>query len=182
MKTAIFLAEGFEEIEAVSIIDVLRRGQVSVDLVSITEKLEVKGAHGISLIADGLFEGMSFQDHDMLLLPGGMPGTKNLLKHQGLCLLLKEFNEEGKSLGAICAAPSVLGQLGILKNKKATCYPGFEDQLLGCKVLNQNIVVSHNITTGKGAGVAIQFALEILRSYHTQEYVDQLRDSLIVSK
>lgn len=182
MKAAIFLTEGFEEIEAVSIIDVLRRGQVTIDLISITGKLEVEGAHHIKVMGDQLFEDMSFEDFDMLLLPGGMPGTKNLLAHEGLCSLLKEFNEAQKPLGAICAAPSVLGQLGILNNKEGTCYPGFEDQLLGCKVLDQNVVVSHNIVTGKGAGVAIDFALEILKAYHTDDYVNQLRNSLIASK
>lgn len=182
MKVAVFLADGFEEIEAISIIDVLRRGMIEVDTISISENFEVNGAHGIIVIADKKFSEEQFDYYDMLVLPGGMPGTTNLGKHEGLCKLLTRFALEGKKLAAICAAPSVLGQLRILEGKEATCYPGFEKQLIGCKLMNKDVVVSDNIITGKGAGVAIDFALELLKVYKAHDFVENLRIKLIASR
>lgn len=180
MKAAIFLAEGFEEIEAVATIDVLRRGGLDLTIASVKESKEVTGSHGITIIAEQLFNEMYFDAFDMLILPGGMPGTKNLRAHIELCELLLRFYQENKVLCAICAAPSILGELGILDGKKATCYPGFEGALKGCEVLDQPVVASGRIITGKGAGVAIQFGLEILRLIKDAEYVDSLQKSLIV--
>ncbi|PKM94071.1 MAG: DJ-1 family protein [Firmicutes bacterium HGW-Firmicutes-1] len=181
MKVAIFLAEGFEEIEAISIIDVLRRGEANVDTISISNSQYVEGGHSITIKADKLFTETQFDDYDMLVLPGGMPGTTNLGKHKQLCALLIEFNKKGKTLGAICAAPSVLGELGILNNKESTCYPGYESQLIGCKVKNMDIVTSNNVITGKGAGVAISFALELLKTSKDSSYIEALRKKMIMS-
>ncbi|PKM50923.1 MAG: DJ-1 family protein [Firmicutes bacterium HGW-Firmicutes-7] len=180
MNVAVFLAEGFEEIEAISIIDVLRRGEANVDTISISNSVCVEGGHRITVKADKLFSGTQFEDYDMLILPGGMPGTTNLGKHEQLCKLLVEFNEKGKKIGAICAAPIVLGKLGILDNKEATCYPGYEDQLKGCVVVNSDIVTSSNIITGKGAGVAILFTLELLKLSKDHDYVEALKKKLIL--
>lgn len=182
MKVAVFLADGFEEIEAISIIDVLRRGEVDVKTISITERLNVEGGHGIIVQADHFFSDIEFNDYDVLVLPGGMPGTTNLGKHNGLCNLLKRFSIEGKKIAAICAAPSILGQLKLLEGKEATCYPGYEKQLTGGKFKNMDIVISDNIITGKGAGVAIDFALRILKWCKDDEYVENLRKKLIASK
>lgn len=180
MKVAIFLADGFEEIEAISVLDVLRRGEFTVDSISISENLEVKGAHGISIITDKVFSKVKFDNYDILVLPGGMPGTTNLLKHKGLCNLLKEFNLEGKTIGAICAAPIVLGHLEILKDKEGTCYPGFEEQLIDCNIINENVVVSDNIITAKGAGVALNFALKILSTKRDDAYIERLMKTMII--
>lgn len=179
MKMALFLAEGFEEIEAVAIVDVLRRGGVEVDMISVTASKQVAGAHQIVVLADCLFADANFSTYEMLLLPGGMPGTKNLKTHTALCKLLIEFHLKEKFLGAICAAPSILGELGILNGKQATCYPGFEKYLIGCTYVDQAVVRSDYILTGKGAGVAIQFGLEILRIFHDDEFVNELSVRMI---
>lgn len=161
-KVAVFLAEGFEEIEAISIIDVLRRASIEVTTVSVTGNPKVTGSHKIAVFADKVFEDMDYSSFDMLVLPGGMPGAKNLNKHAGLKELILQFNKLEKSLGAICAAPLVFGQLGILKDKNATCFPGFEQYLEGAKITGSAKEVAGNIITGKGAGVAIEFALQIV--------------------
>lgn len=182
MKVVVFLARGFEEIEAVSIIDVLRRGELTVDTVSISKNKDVEGAHGIIIRADQLFYEASLEDYDMIILPGGMPGANNLGENEDLCDLLMKYNVQGKWIGAICAAPSVLGKLHILEGISATCYPGFEKFLCGCEVRNEDIVKSRNIITGKGAGVAIKFALEVLTLFQSASYVDELRKTMMVTQ
>lgn len=182
MKTAIFLAKGFEEIEAINIIDVLRRGEVTIDIISVAGNIKVEGAHGIEVNADYLFYETSYEDYDMIILPGGMPGTNNMAKHEDLCKLILDFYEQGKMIAAICAAPSILGRLGILNGHAATCYPGFEKYLEDCKIKDDDVVKSRNIITGKGPGVAMKFALEILSLYHELTYIEDLRKSLILSK
>lgn len=182
MKAAIIMAKGFEEIEAISIIDVLRRGEMEVDIISIAGKIDVEGAHGIIVSTDKTFYTVDYSEYDILILPGGMPGTENLFKNEDLCNLLIDFNNKGKIIGAICAAPSILGQLGILEGKTATCYPGWEDKLIGCEVSDHDIVVSHNVITGKGPGVAIKYALEILKLSKDLAYVEELRKQMICSK
>ena len=125
-KVALFLANGFEEIEALATVDILRRAQLTVETISISDKKSVTGAHNLSVIADKTFQEANFSDVGLLVLPGGMPGAKNLNEHEELKQLISQFNEEGKLIAAICAAPMVLGGLGLLKDRRATCYPGFE--------------------------------------------------------
>jgi len=179
-KIAVHLAEGFEEIEAISIIDVLRRAGFEVSVVSITGELLVAGAHQISVKADVLFENIDYSEIDMLVLPGGMPGARNLKAHIGLAEQLVNFNDEGKPIGAICAAPLVLGNLGILKDVKATCYPGFEGELHGAIVTENEVELSGTVVTGKGAGVAIEFALKIVEMLLDKKTVDELAAKMIV--
>jgi len=181
-KIAVHLAEGFEEIEAVSIIDVLRRAEINVTIVSVTEKSEVTGSHGIKINADQLFNVINYELIDMIILPGGMPGASNLNNHLGLREQILNFYDNKKLLGAICAAPLVFGSLGILKDKKATCYPGFENQLHGAIVTGENIEVSDNIITAKGAGVAIDFALKIVEILKGKELANKLAQKMIVLK
>lgn len=181
-KVAVFLATGFEEIEAISIIDVLRRGGIELDIVSVSGMEFVEGAHGITVKSDALFFSIDFSDYELFILPGGMPGTTNLAKHEGLCELLKNVFGQGKRIGAICAAPSVLGELGLLEGKLATCYPGFEDQLVGANVINQDIVRDGNLITGRGAGVAMEFGLELLKDYMSNEEVENLSNKLVLGK
>lgn len=161
-KVALFLAEGFEEIEALGTTDILRRAQIDVVTVSITNDKTVKGAHNIKVEADNTFSNIDFTDFDMLILPGGMPGAKNLNEHIELKNLLTEFNSKQKFIAAICAAPMVLGGLGLLKNKRATCYPGFEPELIGATITGENVVVDENIITGKGPGLVFDFGLRIV--------------------
>jgi len=179
-KAAIFLATGFEEIEAISIIDVLRRGEVKLDIVSVSGMEFVEGAHGIVVKSDALFFSIDFSEYDLFILPGGMPGSLNLAKHEGLCDLLLQIHQKGKHIGAICAAPSVLGQIGILEGHQATCYPGFEKKLTGAVVLDKDVVRDNNLITGKGAGVAMHFALELLKDYKSIDEVNELSEKLIM--
>jgi len=153
-KVIVFLAEGFEEIEAITPIDILRRAECDVTIVSITDSLTVTGAHGISLIADAHFNDMNSFDSDVIFLPGGMPGSLHLNEHNGVKTVVKKQVETGKYVAAICAAPLVLGGLGLLRNKQATCYPGHESTLIGAKITNQQCVTDGNIITANGPGAA----------------------------
>ena len=178
-KAYIFLADGFEEIEGLTVVDILRRAGIEIRMVSIMGKKQITGSHGITVEADELFEHADFEDASMLILPGGMPGTRHLGAHKELGLLLQKAAAAGKKVAAICAAPSVLGGLGILKGKKAACYPGFEDQLTGAEVSMEPVVVSGNVTTSRGMGTAIPFALSLVAGVQGQEAADQLRKAII---
>jgi len=173
-KVYLFLADGFEEIEALTVTDLLRRIRVDVEMVSIDGSLAVKGAHGIEVKADVLFEDASFDDGDMLVLPGGMPGTRNLLNHEGLEKLIHIYNVEEKYLAAICAAPSVFGAFGILEGKKATCFPGFEQKLKGAKVINDRVVADGHVITSRGMGTAIDFGLKLVELLADEETASEL--------
>lgn len=161
-KVYIFLADGFEEIEALTVVDLLRRVKIEILMVSITGNLQVTGAHDIKVLSDALFDDINFEDSDLLVLPGGMPGTTGLMEHEGLDMLLRSFHKENKKMAAICAAPSVLGSKGILAGKKATCYPGFENKLTDSTVVNEDVVEDGNVITSKGMGTAIDFSLAII--------------------
>ncbi|SHE28988.1 DJ-1 family glyoxalase III [Alkalibacter saccharofermentans] len=180
MKAAIFLAEGFEEIEALATVDVLRRGGISVKTVSVTEKFDVEGAHGITVLADILFEDTDFHGVDILILPGGMPGTRNLEKHKGLIELIKKFHNDKKWIAAICAAPKILGKLGLLKGQIATCYPGFEKDLEGAILSDESVVLSSNLITSRGAGTAVLFGLKLVEVLKNKETADELKEKMIV--
>ena len=162
MKAFVFLADGFEEIEAIAPIDILRRADIEVITISISNKKEVLGAHGITILADHLFTEVDFSNSDLLFLPGGMPGTKNLDTHHDLKKLLQNQAEQGKYIAAICAAPSILGKMGLLEGKEAICYPGYENQLSGAIISEKKIVKSESVLTAKGAGVAVEFALRLV--------------------
>ena len=178
-KVFIFLAEGFEETEAVATTDIMRRGELDVTTVSLTGKLPVTGAHGITLNADALFENTDFSKGDMLVLPGGMPGASNLDAHQGLRNLLLQYAKEGKKLAAICAAPLVLGGLDLLQGKKATAYPGFESTLKGAEYVKAGVVKDGNIITGRGPGWAIDFGLAIVEALQGKAQADSVAEGLL---
>ncbi len=169
MEVIVCLADGFEEIEAVTVIDVLRRAAIKVITVSINGTYEVAGAHAVIVKADRLFEMADFGSADMIVLPGGMPGAVNLNNHAGLREKIGEFNRSGKWLGAICAAPLVLGELGILEGREVTCYPGFEKYCRNAHLHSGTVVTDRNIITGKGAGVAMQFALVLVEMLKGKE-------------
>ncbi|MDH6534267.1 DJ-1 family protein [Parabacteroides sp. 52] len=179
-KAFVFLATGFEETEAVGTIDVLRRAGIDTTVVSITGDIQVTGAHGLPVIADTLYEKADFTMADALVLPGGMPGSNNLnafdpLKEQ----LLKQFNA-GKIVAAICAAPLVLGGLGILKGKRATCYPSFEPQLTGATVTGEAAEVDGNVITGKGPGLVFHFGLALVSSLKGEAVAEEVAAGLLV--
>jgi len=179
MKTAIFLAKGFEEMEAVCPIDILRRAGVDVVTVSISDKKEVEGAHKMIFTADFLFEEIDFSQIEMIILPGGMPGAANLANHANLCGTILDFADADKRIAAICAAPSVvLGGLKLLKGKEAICYPGYEAGMRTERISEKTVVTDGTITTAKGPGVAMQFALELVRILKGEELVLKLKKDL----
>ena len=177
----VFTADGFEEIEGLTVVDLMRRAGAQVQMVSISDGLAVKGSHGIEIKADTFFEDVDFGQADLLVLPGGMPGTLHLGEHQGLTKLLTETAAQGKRVAAICAAPGVLGGLGLLKEKRAVCYPGFEDKLTGAQVGTEEVVTDGNITTSRGLGTAIPFALELISLLFGQEKAAEIGASVIYS-
>ena len=177
-KVYVFLAEGFEEMEAVTPIDLLRRAGVDAKLVSVTGNRAVTGAHGVTYLADLLFEEIE-EDADMLVLPGGLPGAQNLQDNEALGKLLLKFHEEGKFVCAICAAPMVLGHLGILQGKKATIYPGMEDRLIGATPVADKVCRDGNVITGKGPGAAMTFAITLVEALAGKEVADKLRTSTV---
>jgi 4-methyl-5(b-hydroxyethyl)-thiazole monophosphate biosynthesis len=173
------LAPGFEEIEAITIIDVLRRAGISVTTVSLSESVDVEGAHGITVKADKLFSGSVFDGADMIVLPGGMPGSVNLNNHEGLRRKIVEFNNQGRYLGAICAAPLVFGELGLLKNREATCYPGFEHHLKEAILSTQPVVQDGKIITGRGAGKALGFSLMLVEVLAGKNVAESIGEKMI---
>lgn len=181
MKIYLHLAEGFEEIEAITVVDVLRRADMDVETVSITGKKEVAGAHNITVTADKLFEEINYDKGTMIVLPGGMPGTINLENHAGLTEKIKAYARQDKRLAAICAAPMILGRLGILNYKTATCYPGFEKELIGANYLaSVPVVQSGKIITSRGPGTAILFALKIVEVLIGPNKAEAIRESMQV--
>jgi 4-methyl-5(b-hydroxyethyl)-thiazole monophosphate biosynthesis len=174
MRTFVFLADGFEEIEAIVPIDILRRADIEVTTVSVSDNYEVCGAHGISVLADSLFAETDFSNSDLLLLPGGMPGTKHLDEHEGLKKLIQRQADQSKNIAAICAAPSILGKMGLLQGKEAICYPGFENQLHGALVSTSSVVQSGFITTAKGPGAAVDFALHLVGVLKGNDVMNQI--------
>lgn len=178
----VFLAEGFEEVECLTAVDILRRGGLTVSMVSVTGSLWVTGAHGISIKADVLFENAVNDKADILVLPGGMPGAKHLQEHKKLgALLVSEANKK-TLIGAICAAPAVLGRLHLLEGKRACCYPGFEGELLGAEVLKEPVVVDERIITSRGMGTAIAFSLALLKQIKGEAQAKQVADSILYSE
>ena len=175
----VFLADGFEEIEGLTVVDLLRRAGVGVDMVSVTGRLGISGSHGIRVEADVLFEEADFSGTDMLVLPGGMPGTVHLQEHQGLKELLEDFYSREKYIAAICAAPSILGGLGFLKGRRACSYPSKENELTGAEVVRTPVAVDGNIITSRGMGTAIPFSLELISILCGAEKSDAVRESII---
>jgi len=162
MKALVFLATGFEEMEAVGTIDVLRRGNIETVTVSVTGNKTVIGVHNIPVIADELFENIDCSVYNALVLPGGGPGSEMLNKHQGVRKALVEHYNNNKLIAAICASPRVFGSLGLLNGKNATCYPGIEPELIGATILNEPAVTDGNIITGQGPALVFDFGLAIL--------------------
>ena len=181
-KVYLFLADGFEMIEGLTVVDILRRAGIEIKMVSLNDTLEVVSSHKVCVKADCFFHEMKESEAAMYVLPGGLPGTNHLMSHDGLRELLLSSNENGVELAAICAAPSVLGKNGLLKGKKATCYPGFEDQLLEAVVVEEGVVATDGVITGRGMGESIPFALAIVERLVGQEKAKTIADSIQYSK
>lgn len=179
-KAIVLLADGFEEVEGLTVVDLLRRADIEVETVSIMETKKIIGRSRIQVKADEELDKAVTDDADMIILPGGQPGTTYLGQNEKVKKLLLKFDKEGKKIAAICAAPTVLGKYGLLKGKRATCYPGCEDQLIGAEVvLDQEVVQDGNITTSRGAGTAIPFALKLIEELLDADEADAIRREII---
>ena len=181
-RVGIFLADGFEEIEGLTVVDILRRAGIDISMISINGKKKVTGAHGIALDTDEDIVQCDLDKLDMLVLPGGMPGTMNLAACEKLTEALKKADQEKRGIAAICAAPSVLGACGILNGKKATCHPGFEEKLTGASVSYDNVVTDGNVITSRGMGTVIDFGLAIVSYFGSEELVEDVRKHLVYNR
>ena len=175
----IFLAPGYEEVEMLTVVDMVRRAGLVIDMVSITDTLEVTSSHNVTIKADKLFKEADFDSAKMIILPGGIPGTPNLLAYKPLTDKILEFKENGKLLSAVCAAPTVYGQLGILKGHKATCYPGQEVNLNCAEYLTEPVVNDGQFTTSRGMGTCIEFAGAIITRLKDKETADDVKAKII---
>lgn len=181
-KVLIFMAEGHEEIEALTVVDLLRRAGIEIEMISITGNKKVPGSHGITTVCDKYIENADFESADMIVLPGGMPGTLNLELCEPLMDQIHGFNTSKKGLAAICAAPTVFGKAGILEGKKATCYPGMEKDLVGANVSTDEVCHDGHIITSRGLGTAIPFALEIVKTFQGEEAAKKLAAGIVYNR
>ena len=178
----LFLANGFEEIEALTTLDILRRAAIPVETVSISGSRNVTGAHGVTVKADSVFRKSELVKSDCLILPGGMPGADNLRMHPGVCQAVKKQVERGAYVAAICAAPSVvLGTCGLLQGKKATTYPGFEDKSHGAHYTKKGIEADGTIITAKAPGFTFEFAFTIVEALKGSDVVKEVKKGMCLS-
>lgn len=180
MKIMVFLAEGFEEVEALTVVDYLRRVGIEVDMVSISEELNVKGAHGIELVGDKLLKDLDTDQYQALVIPGGLPGATNLQKSKGVIKAVQDLNKNGKLIAAICAGPIVLQEAGIMNEKKFTCYPGFEDEIKDGVHTKGSVVRDGNIITSQGPAFAMDFSLMLVEYLLGKEKKDELGKSILL--
>lgn len=177
----LFLAEGFEEIEALTVVDLLRRAKCEIRTVSVMDSKAVVGGHGITVEADMLFTEANFDNAKMLILPGGLLGVNNLRAHEGLMALLKEKHAAGVTLAAICAAPMILSQLGLLEGQRATIYPDLKEELSGA-IYSENMVVKsrNNIFTSRGPATAMYFALALIEELQGEVAAENVKNGLLL--
>lgn len=179
-QATIFLAPGYEEVEMLTVVDMVRRAKLEIDMVSITDQKAVTSSHDVTVMADKLFSEVDFTETQMLILPGGMPGTTNLRAYEPLCKQLQAFAaDEDKWVAAVCAAPTVLGELGILDGRKATSYPSFADKLICGEYLEQPVVRDGHVITSRGMGTCIDFAGEIITVLKDQETAEQIKTAIV---
>lgn len=178
-KVGMMVANGYEEVEMLTVVDLLRRAGMTCDIISVTGEKELTSSHKVTVIADLLYEEADFGSYDALAIPGGMPGTINLGAHAGVCEQLKKACAEGKLIAAICAAPTVFGKLGLLNGRRAICYPGMEDQLTGADVICEPAVRDGNIITSRGMGTAIDFGLAILAYFEGEDAAASLAETVV---
>lgn len=177
-KAVVFFADGMEECEALLTVDLLRRGGVDVVTAAAGGSRDILTSHKIPLRADALAEGLDLTDVDLLVLPGGIPGTPNLESCPAVVRAVTAFFRENRRVAAICAAPTILGHLGLLRGRRATCHAAFRDQLDGAEVLDQEVVVDGNLTTSFGLGGAIPFGLELVRQLAGEAQAARVREGI----
>lgn len=178
-KAAVFFGTGYEEIEALTVVDILRRAGVETTMVSITDEKSVTGSHDIKVEMDAFINEIDFEQIDVIVLPGGMQGTKKLEACESLMTQVDAFVSQNKIVAAICAAPSILGHRGILRGKMACSYPTFESHLEGAQVQDQPAVIDGNIITGRGMGAAIPFGLAVLEKLQGKEAAQKMAETIV---
>ena len=179
-RLGIFIADGCEEVEALTVVDIVRRAKLEIDMISINGTKQVTSSRNVTFMTDTTKEEADFSAYDGIILPGGMPGTVHLGEDDTVSQVIREFAKEGKLVAAICAAPSILGHLGILNGKKATAFPGFEKDLTGAEVLTApvKVVTDGNITTARGMGASIELGLELVRLLISEEKAQEIGQSV----
>lgn len=180
-RACVLLANGFEEIEALTVVDVLRRAGVDVKMASLAGR-RVTGAHGIAVVADQMLKAAAEETWDAVILPGGMPGSDTLRKSARVLALVRAQFESGRLVAAICAAPMALGAAGILRGRRATCYPGCEAELTGARVVAQRVVSDRNVLTSRGPGTALEFALALAQKLAGKPVAARLRKQMLVGR
>ena len=181
-KVYIFLADGFEDIEGLMVVDLLRRAGIDITTVSVMQTKEIHTSHGITMFADSLYGDDDYKEADMLVLPGGKLGTANLKAFEPLRALLPEVCSMGRKIAAICAAPTMFSDLGLLKDRKATCYPSLLDTLDCKEKMEDNVVIDGNITTSRGLGTSLDFALSIIEQIISPEKAEEIAVSVAYKK
>ena len=178
-KLGIFMADGCEEIEGLTVVDLVRRAGIEIEMISVSGEKNVTGSHKIAFQTDVSKADADFASYDGIVLPGGMPGTTHLMEDETVNRVIKEFAQDGKLVAAICAAPSVLGNAGLFEGKTATCYPGVEGKLTGANFVTNSVAKDGNIITSRGLGTAIDFAAEIVAYLNGKIVADKLKTSII---
>ena len=181
-KVGVFFGTGYEEIEALTVVDLLRRAGIEVQCISIDNRKQVMGSHKINVEMDAGIGDVDFESLDMIVCPGGMPGTRNLEACDVLIEQIRSFYEKGKLIGAICAAPSIFGHMGLLKGRKACIFPGMEKELVGAEVVYDDVVQSEHVITSRGMGTAIAFGLEIISNLIDKETAQNLGRKIVYIK
>lgn len=181
-KVLVLFAQGFENVEALMTVDILRRGKVDVVNASITEEDVVTASNGVSILADATLDQVELDEFDAVILPGGMPGTTNLSESDVVRKIVMAMNEAGKIVAAICAAPSVLGKYGLLKDKNASCFPSFEDKLIDAKVNDKPVNIDGNIVTSRGLGTSEDFAYALLGMLMGEDMVKEIKAKTVYQK
>lgn len=178
-RLGIFMADGCEEIEGLTVVDLVRRAGIEIEMISVNGKKSVTGSHKITFQTDIDKADADYTSYDGIVLPGGMPGTTHLMEDETVNRVIREFASKGKLVAAICAAPSVLGNAGLLAGKTATCYPGVEGKLTGADFVTDPVAKDGNIITSRGLGTAIDFAAEIVAYLKDQETAKSLKESIV---
>lgn len=178
-RVGVFFGTGFEEIEALTVVDILRRADVETKMVSVTGERSVTGSHAVTVEMDALVEEVDFDGLDVIVLPGGMPGTLNLEACEVLMAQVDAFMAQGKVVAAICAAPSILGHRGLLKGRKACSFPSFESHLEGAEVMREPAVIDGNLVTGRGMGAAAPFALAVLEKLQGRDAAREMAENIL---